>query len=101
MSFHNDRFLYLHYLKWRFESPPVEEQTAEHAVVIDPVAGVLAPCVHQKAAVAGYAELTVGHGRGVGVQVVVGPQLHPVGRVGVVYVATIVEIYAARQAVAA
>ena len=66
MSFHNDRFLYLHYLKWRFESPPVEEQTAEHAVLIDPVAGVLAPRVHQQAAVAGYAELTVGHGRGVG-----------------------------------
>ena len=43
---------------------PIEEQAAEHAVVIDPVAGVLAPYVHQQAAVAGYAELTVGHGRG-------------------------------------
>ena len=51
--------------------PPVEEQTAEHAVLIDPVAGVFAPCVHQQAAVAGYAELTVGHGRGVGRLVVV------------------------------
>ena len=69
---------------------PVEEQTAEHAVLIDPVAGVLAPCVHQQAAVAGYGGLSVGHGRGVRVQVVVGPQLHPVGRVGVVYVAAVV-----------
>ena len=45
---------------------PVEEQATDHAVVIDPVAGVLTPRVHQQAAVAGYAELTVGHGRGVG-----------------------------------
>ena len=45
---------------------PVEEQAAEHAVVIDPVAGVLVLYVHQQAAVAGYAELTVGHGRGGG-----------------------------------
>ena len=43
----------------------VEEQAAEHAILIDPVACILAPRVHQLAAVAGYAELlAVGHGRG-------------------------------------
>ena len=80
----------------------VEEQAAEHAILIDPVACILAPRVHQLAAVAGYAELlAVGHGRGVGIEIVIYPQLLPVGRVGVVYVAAVVEIYAARQAVAA